>query len=125
MLQDLLPPAIWSLELAAVVLTLASIGYVFRRFGQPGWAVLVPIYGFLVFWLVAQNEKTPKDVIMTIMMLGIFLIPGINVLVIFGLCLAMAGRTKHGGFYGVCLFLFPFLFWPHLAWSLRRRGVQA
>ena len=113
MIQDLLPPLIWALELAVVVLTLVSIGRTFRLAGAPGWAVVVPVYNAVVLARVAQRRPTWQWA------LALHL-PLINLIAVGALSIDVARRFDRGKAFGFGLAYLPFVFYPLLAFVLER-----
>jgi hypothetical protein len=109
MLQELLPPFIWLLELAFVVLSVGGAWRVFERAGQPGWAVLVPFYNAVVLCRAAQRPD---------LTLLLFL-PCANVVGWIAVSILLARRFGKGVAFGLGLAFLPFAFYPLLAASDR------
>ena len=92
------------------VLLVVIIGQwkVFTKAGQPGWAILIPIYNLIVLW---QISKQPVWTII------LCFIPVLNVI---GIIMIIAGVAKSfgkgAGFVLGLLFL-PFIFYPILGFG--------
>lgn len=94
--------------LAAVLLVLAAMWKVFDRAGEPGWAVIVPIYNMYVLTKVAQ--------VSALWIVAMF-IPLLNIIAGFVISNGVAKRFGKSSGFGIGLFLLPFLFYPMLAWG--------
>jgi hypothetical protein len=94
--------------LAVVLLTIVAMWKVFERAGEPGWAVLVPIYNLYVMTRVARMSGW--------WVLGAF-IPIVNIVVAFATSIGIAKRFDKGTGFGIGLALLPFIFYPMLAWG--------
>ena len=94
--------------LAIVVLLIASMWKVFERAGEPGWAVLVPIYNLIITCRVARVSGW--------WVLAAF-IPLVNIAFVFVTSIGVAERFGKSALYGIGLALLPFIFWPMLAWG--------
>lgn len=93
---------------AVMILMIAAMWKVYERAGEPGWAVLVPIYNIYVLCKVAR--MSPWWILALI-------IPIVNIVVSFALSFGVAKRFGKGAGYGIGLTLLPFIFWPMLAWG--------
>ena len=113
MLQELLPPFLWLLELAAIGLTVAGAWRALERAGKPGWAVLVPFWNAVVFARAARRREWA---------LFLFL-PCVNLVVFPALCVLLARRLGRGAAFGAGLVLLPFVFWPLLGLGERRAAL--
>lgn len=93
--------------LAFSVVMLVAMWKLFSKAGQPGWAVIVPIYNLVVF---AKIIKKPSWWIL-------FLIPFVNM--IFGIlaCFELAKVFGKDSGYGVGLLLLGVVFYPLLAFG--------
>jgi hypothetical protein len=97
--------AIW---LAVVVLTIAGLWKVFSKAGQPGWAVLIPIFNFYVLLKVAGKPGW---------WLILLLIPLVNVAIAILTLVAVCERFGKGGGFAVGLIFIPFIFYPILGFG--------
>ena len=93
---------------AVMILMIAAMWKVYERAGEPGWAVLVPIYNIYVLCKVAG--MSPWWILA-------FIIPIVNIVVSFAISFGVAKRFGKGAGYGIGLTLLPFIFWPLLAWG--------
>ena len=94
--------------LAMVLLTIAAIWKVFQRAGEPGWAVLVPIYNLYVLTKVARVSGW--------WVLAMF-IPFLGIIAAFVIAIGVAQRFGKSTGFGIGIALLPFLFYPMLAWG--------
>lgn len=94
--------------LAAVLLVLAAMWKTFERAGEPGWAVIVPIYNLYVLTKVAQ--------VSALWIVAMF-IPLLNIVAMFVVSNGVAKRFGRSSAFGIGLALLPFLFYPMLAWG--------
>lgn len=104
MLQELLPPFIWTVELVLLALWLGGAWRTFERVGQPGWAVLVPVWNAVVLARAAGRREWT-----------VFLfLPCVNLVVYVAMCVSLARRFGRGAAFGLGLVALPFVFWPVL-----------
>lgn len=94
--------------LAVVVLTIAGMWKVFSKAGQPGWAVLIPIFNFYVLLKVAGKPGW---------WLILLLIPLVNVAIAILTIVAVCERFGKGGGFAVGLIFLPFIFYPILGFG--------
>lgn len=113
MLQDLLPIAVWLLELAWLGLTLAGVWRVFARAGQPGWAVFVPIYNLVTL---ARVGGQPAAWVI------LLLVPVMNVFVLGLLSVNVAWRFGRSWAFGLGLLVLPIVFYPWLGFGREARA---
>ncbi len=107
-MQDLVPFAIWLLELAWLGLFLAGAWRTFARAGAPGWAALVPIYNLVVLARLG-GEKGALALLL--------LVPLVNVGVLGYLSVRLARRFGRGVPFGLGLLLLPLVFYPLLGFG--------
>lgn len=94
--------------IAFYVFMIASQWKVFAKAGQPGWAVLVPIYNIIVMFKVARVPGW---------WFVMFFIPIANIIFMVKLTHAISKNFgKDGGFTAGLIFL-PFVFWPILGFG--------
>ncbi|MGK7895568.1 MAG: DUF5684 domain-containing protein [Xenococcus sp. (in: cyanobacteria)] len=102
------------LQLAVFIIMIAGTWKIFEKAGQPGWAILIPIYNFYVLLKVAGRSGW---------WLIIALIPLINLSVIV-ICIIMpfniANKFGKGIGYGFGLLFLPFVFYPILGFGNAR-----
>jgi ABC-type sulfate transport system permease subunit len=101
-------PLFWICYLAVLILLIASIWKVFSKAGQPGWAVLIPIYNAYVLCKVAGRPGW---------WVILLLIPFVNFVIAIILCLDVAKAFGKGGGFAVGLLLLPFIFYPILGFG--------
>jgi hypothetical protein len=94
--------------LAVAILTIAGMRKVFVKGGQPGWAILIPIYNCYVLLKVAG--KPGWWVIL-------MLIPLVNIIIFVVALVGLAQRFGKGGGFVVGLFFLPFIFYPILGFG--------
>lgn len=101
-------PIVALLCLTLGILMVASLWRIFQRAGEPGWAVLVPIYHGVVLLRIAQRP---------LWWLLLLLIPFVNVGIVIAIYVAVAHRFGRSTAFGVGLGLVPFVFLPLLAFG--------
>jgi hypothetical protein len=94
--------------LALMVVILASVWVVFSKAGQPGWAILIPIYNAIV-WLRVGGKPW--------WWLLLFLIPLANIVIGIIVAIDIAKKFGKGTGFGLGLTFLGFIFYPILAWS--------
>jgi len=94
--------------LALVVLVVAGMWKAFVKAGQPGWAVLIPIYNMYVLLKAAGKPGW---------WLLLMLIPIVGVVFAIIAVVAFAGRFGKGGGFAVGLIFLPFIFYPILGFG--------
>jgi ABC-type sulfate transport system permease subunit len=95
--------------LAIAVVMIVGMWKVFTKAGQPGWAVLIPIYNTYVMLKIAGKPWWWLLVIMFVPLVGlIFAIMAIA---------ALAKQFGKGAGFAVGLILLPFVFWPMLGFG--------
>jgi hypothetical protein len=99
---------IGGIYLVFAILMIVSVWKVYVKAGEPGWAVLIPIYQTIVFFKIAGK---PWKWIFWLFFPPVFVIVAIIALVSF------VERFGKGGGYIVGLILLPFVFWPMLAFG--------
>tara|TARA_B100000683_G_C12507280_1_gene559523 strand:+ start:4539 stop:4970 length:432 start_codon:yes stop_codon:yes gene_type:complete len=99
--------AVVFLSILSVVL-IAARWKVFAKAGQPGWAILVPIYNIIVLFKVA---KAP------LWWLLMFFIPIANIIFAIKLTHQISVRFGKGGGFTAGLIFLPIVFWPILGFG--------
>lgn len=107
-MQDLVPFAIWLVELAWLGLTVAGAWRAFSKAGAPGWAVLVPVYNLVVLARVGREKGA---------WVLLLLVPLVNVVVLGYLSIMVARRFGRGVPFGLGLLLVPIVFYPLLGFG--------
>ena len=96
------------LYLAILVLVIASGWKVFEKAGQPGWAVLVPIYNIYILTVIAKKEAW---------WIVLFLIPIVQWVAIIIINIEIAKKFGKDAGFGIGMALLGIVFWPLLAFS--------
>jgi len=91
----------------------ASCWIIFRKAGRPGWAAIIPIYNLIVLLEIADLESGFFKALP-------FFIPGLNIIWYFILSYGLSSAYKKDIGFTFGLFLFPFIFFPILAFSKER-----
>jgi hypothetical protein len=94
--------------LTITVLVIASVWKVFSKAGKPGWAAIVPIYNIVALLKIAGKP---------VWWLILFLIPIVNVVVLFIAYISLAKNFGKGAGFGVGLVLLSFIFFPILGFG--------
>lgn len=94
--------------LAVVVVVIAGIWKAFEKAGQPGWAVLVPIYNIYVITQIAGKPAW---------WIVLFLIPIANIVAAFVIMIEVARKFGKETGFGVGLVFLGFVFWPILGFG--------
>ena len=81
---------------------------VFAKAGEPGWAILVPIYNIIVFLKICGRP---------LWWIVLMLIPFVSIVISIILCLDLAKKFGKGAGYAVGLFLLGFIFLPMLGFG--------
>lgn len=103
------------ISLAIAVFAIVSLWKVFTKAGQPGWAVLIPIYNAYV--LCKIGGKPGWWVIL-------LFIPIVNIVISLLIALGVAENFGRGAGFGVGLWLLPIIFYPILAFGDASYGVS-
>ena len=99
--------------IALVLFVLVAMWRVYEKAGEPGWTGIIPIVN--VFFLAKAVGKP--------MWWGILgLVPIVNLIVWFILCIRLAKRFGKGTGFGIGLVLFSIIFWPILAFGDAEAG---
>lgn len=94
--------------LVLVLIMIAGMWAAYAKAGQPGWAVLIPIYNLVVMLEIAEKP---------IWWIILLLIPFVNLIVGIMLYAAFAEKYGCGGGMVVGLIFLPFVFWPVLGFG--------
>jgi hypothetical protein len=94
--------------LAIVGTLVAAMWKVFAKAGEPGWAVLVPIYNIVVLLKIAGKPTW---------WLVLLLVPGVNAIAAILVALALAERFGKGTGYGLGLAFLGPIFYPMLGFG--------
>jgi hypothetical protein len=99
--------------LAVSVLVIAGFWKTFTKAGEPGWAILVPIYNAIVLLKIAGKPAW---------WFLLFLVPVVNLVVGIMVAIALANNFGKGAGFGVGLALLPFVFYPILGFGSAEYG---
>ena len=96
------------IALAVMVFMLAAMWKVFTKAGEPGWAVLIPIYNAYIMCKI--GGKSGWWVLL-------MLIPFVNIIIAILLSIAIAERFGKGVGFGLGLAFLGFIFYPILGFG--------
>ena len=94
--------------LAIVIVALAGFWKTFEKAGQPGWAAIIPIYNYYIMLKIGAKPGW---------WLLLFLIPIVNIVMIFVLYIEIARRFGQSTGFGIGLALLGVVFWPILGFG--------
>jgi hypothetical protein len=95
-------------QLAVAIFMIVAMWKVFVKAGQPGWAILVPIYNAYVMLKIAGKPGW---------WLILMLIPIVNIVIAIMTLAGLAGNFGKGGGFVVGLIFLPVIFYPILAFG--------
>ncbi|HZP60998.1 MAG TPA: DUF5684 domain-containing protein [Opitutaceae bacterium] len=104
------------LEIAVIVLIVAGIWKVFVKAGQPGWAVIIPIYNLYVLLKVAGRPGW---------WLVLFLIPLVSLIIAIIVSIDVAKAFGKEAGFGIGLAFLGFIFYPILGFGSATYGPAA
>ncbi len=81
---------------------------IFVKAGEPGWAVIVPIYNLIVLLKIAGKP---------IWWIILYIIPLVNLIVAILVPIALAEKFGKGIGFAIGMILLPFIFYPILAFG--------
>lgn len=93
---------------AIAVFYLAAFWRIFTKAGQPGWAGLIPIYNYIVLMKIIGRPWW---------WILLFLVPIVNIVVLFIVYIDLAKSFGRSTGFGVGLALLGIIFLPILAWG--------
>lgn len=93
------------IQLALLVLICWGGWKTYGKAGEPGWTFLIPFYNL---WVLLRITGKP------FWWFIMFFIPGVNIVFMILVFIALARRFNYPGVFCVGLFLLPFVFWPIL-----------
>ncbi|MDA3924718.1 MAG: DUF5684 domain-containing protein [Kiritimatiellae bacterium] len=96
------------IQLALVLLMVIGMWKVFVKAGQPGWAIIVPIYNTIVLIQVAGKP---------IWWFLLMFIPIVNIVITILLTVEIAKKFGKGGGFAAGLIFLPFIFYPILGFG--------
>jgi len=104
------------LGVAVVLMMIASMWKVFEKAGQPGWAVLVPIYNIVILLKITGKPSW---------WLALFFVPFANFVVMIMLVVALAKSFGKSTGFGLGMLFFGFVFYPILGFGDARYTAPA
>ena len=96
------------IELAIMILVVASIWKIFVKAGKPGWAAIVPIYNIIVLLQIVNKP---------VWWIILFLIPLVNMIVAILVYVALAQAFGKGVGFAIGLLLLGIVFFPILGFG--------
>ena len=99
---------VFLLYIAIILLLIIAQWKIFTKAGKPGWAILIPIYNFIVVW---QISKQPVWVLILCFVPFVGFIGGIM------LAVGIANSFGKGIGFALGLIFLPFIFYPLLAFG--------
>jgi len=96
------------IQLAVLLLMLVGLWKVYTKAGEPGWAVIVPIYNIIVLLKIAGKPAW---------WFLLFLVPVVNLVIAIIVSIALATNFGKGGGFAAGLILLPFIFYPMLGFG--------
>lgn len=100
--------AMWVIYLFVMLLMIVSMWRIFSKAGRPGWAAIIPIYNTIVLLDIAGYDWW---------YLFLFLIPIVNIVIIFKVYIDLAKKFGKSAGFGVCLVFFSIICMPVLAFG--------
>ena len=94
--------------LAILLVIIIAMWRVFTKAGQPGWAVLIPIYNAYILCKIAGKSGW---------WVLLMLIPCVGIIVSFFVAMGVAQNFGKGVGFALGLFFLPFIFYPILAFG--------
>ena len=94
--------------LAIMIVMVVGYWKVFTKAGQPGWAVLIPIYNIIVLLQVVRKP---------IWWIILFIIPLVNFIIMILVVVSLAKVFGKGGGFAVGIILLPIVFIPILGFG--------
>jgi len=99
------------IQLAIGIVMLVALWMVFQKAGKPGWAAIIPIYNVIVLLQIAGKPWW---------WILLFLIPIVNLVVIFLVDLEISKKFGNGAPFAIGLFFLPFIFYCILGFGSAR-----
>jgi hypothetical protein len=101
-------PIVIIISLAIAILMIAAMWKVFSKAGQPGWAVIIPIYNIYIMCKVAGRPGW---------WVLLMFIPLVNFIIAIILNIDIAKNFGQGVGFGIGLIFLPFIFYPILGFG--------
>ena len=110
-------PVFWVVWCAFMLLMLIALWKVFTKAGQPGWAILIPIYNLYIMCKIAGRPGW---------WLLLMLIPFVNLIIMIILYVDIAKSFGKGVGFAIGMLFLPFIFFPVLGFgSAQYQGPAA
>lgn len=110
-------PVVWIVYVAFLILMLAAMWKVFTKAGEPGWAILIPIYNLYIMCKIAGRPGW---------WVLLMLIPLVNFIIAIILYVDLAKSFGKGAGFAVGMLFLPFIFFPILGFgSAQYQGPSA
>ena len=101
-------PVFWVVWCAFMLLMLIAMWKVFTKAGQPGWAILIPIYNLYILCKIAGRPGW---------WLLLMMIPFVNLIIAIILNVDIAKNFGSGVGFAIGLIVLPFIFFPILGFG--------
>ena len=101
-------PVFWIVYCAVMLFMIVAMWKVFAKAGQPGWAILIPIFNIYIMCKIAGRPGW---------WVILFFIPFVNFIITIILCIDIAKAFGKGAGFGIGLLLLPFIFYPVLGFG--------
>jgi uncharacterized membrane protein YoaK (UPF0700 family) len=96
------------IELAVMILMIASIWKVFSKANEPGWAAIIPIYNIIVMLKIAGKP---------LWWLVLMIIPIVSIVVGILVLVSVAKSFGKSAGFAIGMLFLPFIFWPMLGFG--------
>jgi len=96
------------IQLAMSVASIAGLWKIFEKFGEPGWAAIIPIYNIYIMFKIIGWE--PIKILF-------LLIPLFNIYIMFMAYKELAAKFGKDSVYAIGMLLLPFVFLPLLGFN--------
>lgn len=97
------------------ILPIVALWQIFEKAGQPGWSILIPIYGIYIMTKVAKQPG---------FWTFLCLIPGIGYIFFVLLNIEMAKAFNKSTGFGLGMAFLPMIFWPILGFGDAKYGSK-
>jgi hypothetical protein len=110
-------PLFWIIYLAFLIFMIVAMWKVFTKAGQPGWAILIPIYNLYVMCKIAGRPGW---------WFILMFIPVVNIVIVIIVVIDIAKHFGKGVGFGIGLLILPIIFYPILGFgSAQYQGSAA
>ena len=110
-------PVFWVVYFAFLILMLVAMWKMFTKAGQPGWAILIPIYNLYIMCKIAGRPGW---------WLLLMLIPFVNLIIFIILYVDIAKNFGNNVGFAIGMLFLPFIFFPILGLgSAQYQGTAA